>query len=142
MKINCLLFLSVFLKVCFISAQTKVCYTYDNSGNRTNRFECSKSVIATTDSIVVAQPITKNLREISFSLYPNPTKGQLTIISTNMPPDVQGEVTLFDLNGRQLYRRNSIQETLLLDISSQPPGIYVLRIRASDKTHDWKVIKE
>jgi hypothetical protein len=125
-----------------LPAQSKICFSYDDSGNRTSRYECSKSAIATADSIVVTQPITKNLGEISFSLYPNPTKGQLTIIAKNMPSDIQGEVSLFDLNGRHLFRQNSIQETTLVDISSQPLGIYVLRIRASDKTHEWKVIKE
>ncbi len=79
---------------------------------------------------------------MSFSLYPNPTKGQLNIQVTNMPSDAHGEITLYDLNGRLLIKQNSLRENYLLDISTQPIGVYVLRIEACDMVKEWKVIKE
>jgi hypothetical protein len=41
-----------------------------------------------------------------------------------------------------MIRQNTIQESTFFDLSAQPLGIYVLRIRAGDKVCEWKVIKE
>jgi hypothetical protein len=124
-------------------AQTKVCYTYDKAGNRTDRTVCLKSVEATVDSVSIAKtPIAENLGEMVITLYPNPTKGQLTVKITNMPDNTKGEITLHDLAGRLMIRQNSKQESTLIDLSAHPLGIYVLRIRAGDKVSEWKVIKE
>lgn len=126
-----------------ILAQNKVCYSYDKAGNRIDRTICLKSVETTADSVRIAKtPITENLSEMAITLYPNPTKGQVTVKITNMPDNTQGEITLHDLTGRLMIRQNSIQESTLIDLSAHPLGIYVLRIRAGDKVSEWKVIKE
>jgi hypothetical protein len=124
-----------------IQAQTKVCYNYDKAGNRINNI-CLKSTLAQADSAAIAQPITENLGEMTITLYPNPTKGQLTIKVANMPEDVKGEIILSDITGRLLMKQKAIRETTLIDISSHPTGIYVLKIRIGDKVSEWKVIKE
>jgi hypothetical protein len=124
-------------------AQTKVCYSYDKAGNRTDHTICLKSVEATSDSVSEAKtPITENLGEMEITLFPNPTKGQVTVKITNMPDNIHGEITLHDLTGRLIIKQNSIQESNLLDLSAKQLGIYVLRIRDGDKVSEWKVIKE
>lgn len=124
-------------------AQIRICYDYDKAGNRTDRTVCLKNVEATVDSISIAKkPIIEDLGEMVITLYPNPTKGQLTVKITNMPDNTTGEITLHDLNGRLITRQNTIKESTLLELSAQPLGIYVLRIRAGDKVSEWKVIKE
>lgn len=136
--------LSLFiLSMNIIFAQTKVCYTYDKAGNRTNRTICLKSEETTVDSVSIAKtPITEKLGEMAITLYPNPTKGQLTVQITDMPDKTMGELTLHELSGRLITRQNTVNETTLLDLSAQPLGIYVLRIRVGDKVSEWKVIKE
>jgi len=143
MKTKFILFIFNIVLSNFLFAQTKICYSYDNAGNRTNRIICLKSIATQADSVNIPKtPITENQGEMEITLYPNPTKGQLTVKITNMPDNTTGEITLHDLTGRLMIRQNSIQELTLLDISSQPIGIYVLRIRAGDKVSEWKVIKE
>ena len=94
------------------------------------------------DSIAVAQPITENLGEMTITLYPNPTKGQLNINVANMTADAKGEITMHDMTGRLLMKQNKVHETDMIDISSQPMGMYIVRIRFGDETSEWKVIKE
>jgi hypothetical protein len=130
------------LSINIISAQPKVCYNYDKAGNRTDRTICLKSIPANADSNSTSQPFTEILGEITITLYPNPTQGQLTIKVANMPFDSKGEIILSDITGRLILEQNALKETTLIDISSQSTGLYVLRIRIGDKVSEWKVIKE
>lgn len=133
-----------------IIAQNKVCFEYDLSGNRTSRnINCDKSTPATPaksvviDSMPNKQALTANLPgEMKITLYPNPTKGQLTIEVTNLPSDTKGEIILSDLTGKLIFKQNTIQATNLLDISSQSKGLYILKFRAGEKLAEWKVIKQ
>jgi hypothetical protein len=132
-----------------IFAQNRICMFYDLSGNRTNRsINCGKSTpsvpakSAAFDSTLKQQPVTETLGEMRISIYPNPTKGQLTVEINNIPADAMGEITLHDLSGKIIISRNDIKETTLLDLSVQPTGVYLLRIKACDKVSEWKVIRQ
>ena len=143
MKAKCSLLLFSILFYNILIAQTNVCYTYDKAGNRTNRTICLKSEEASSDSVSIAKiPITENLGEMVITLYPNPTKGQLMVQITHMPDNTMGEITLYDLSGRLVTVQNTVNENTMLDLSVQPLGIYVLRIRVGGKVSEWKVIKE
>ena len=143
MKAKCSLLLFSILFYNILIAQTNVCYTYDKAGNRTNRTICLKSEEASSDSVSIAKiPITENLGGMVITLYPNPTKGQLMVQITHMPDNTMGEITLYDLSGRLVTVQNTVNENTMLDLSLQPLGIYVLRIRVGGKVSEWKVIKE
>ena len=142
MKINILITAIVIIISNCSYAQPKVCYNYDKAGNRTDRTICLKSTPASADSNSIAQPITENLGEMVITLYPNPTKGQLTIKVANMPIEAKGEIILSDMTGRLLMKQNTIRETTMFNLSSHPSGLYVLKIRIDDKVSEWKVIKE
>lgn len=121
----------------------KVCITYDKAGNRTNRTICLKSEEATSDSVSIAKiPITENMGEMVITLYPNPTKGQLTIQITNITCETEGALELYDLSGRLVIVQKTVGESTMLDISRYPLGIYLMRIRACDKVSEWRIIKE
>ena len=143
MKAKCSLLLFSILFYNILIAQTNVCYTYDKAGNRTTRTIRLKSEEASSDSVSIAKiPITENLGEMVITLYPNPTKGQLMVQITHMPDNTMGEITLYDLSGRLVTVQNTVNENTMLDLSVQPLGIYVLRIRVGGKVSEWKVIKE
>ena len=121
----------------------KVCITYDKAGNRTNRTICLKSKEATSDSVSIAKiPITENMGEMVITLYPNPTKGQLTIQITNITCETEGALELYDLSGRLVIVQKTVGESTMLDISRYPLGIYLMRIRICDKVSEWRIIKE
>jgi hypothetical protein len=133
-------------------AQTSICFNYDVSGNRASRMVssngCGKSIPKTTtksnttDSLANKQLQTASLGEMKITLYPNPTKGQLTIAVSNIPINTHGEIVLCDLSGKLIFTQNTIQANTLLDLSAQSKGIYVLKIWAGDKLGKWKVIKQ
>ena len=138
------IFLLVYILSCkILFAQSKVCYTYDKAGNRTNRTICLKSKEATSDSVSIAKiPITENMGEMLITLYPNPTKGQLTIQITNITCETEGALELYDLSGRLVIVQKTVGESTMLDISRYPLGIYLMRIRICDKVSEWRIIKE
>jgi hypothetical protein len=73
----------------------------------------------------------------SFSFYPNPTKGPITI-------DLNGnfqELFLADINGRLLERFDCACKTgIHIDIGKYPDGMYLLVYSSGEKTSSGKVL--
>jgi len=70
-------------------------------------------------------------------IYPNPTQNYITIQLTN---EIVGEtkIDLFDIQGRKIISKNTIQNTEELNLSGLTDGIYFLSIQ--NKNH--KIIKK
>ena len=66
----------------------------------------------------------------SFTLYPNPTKSQVTIGFTNLEPAVTLE--LYDLMGRSLYTLPLSESNgeIVIPLPNYPSGIYVVVLRS------------
>ena len=77
--------------------------------------------------------------EQPFTLYPNPVKDQLSFAFAN---DIGPEsVELFDLQGRWVGTKNKDME--LIDMSTMPAGVYMLRVTMKDGTiYHEKIVKE
>ena len=73
---------------------------------------------------------------IDISLYPNPTKENITISLQNFNGNIQTEV--YDLIGNRLQISN--EKTLSLQYYAR--GIYIVRVTYGDKSEEIKVIKE
>jgi len=73
---------------------------------------------------------------IDISLYPNPTKENITISLQNFNGNIQYEV--YDLIGNRLQISN--ENTLSLQYYAR--GIYIVRVTYGDKSEEIKVIKE
>ena len=67
---------------------------------------------------------------VDFSLYPNPTKGNLTI------EGVTGylQVYVHDLVGREIMTYSLTPSNKTIDVSNLPSGMYVVTVQAEDKT--------
>ncbi|MEL6592553.1 MAG: CotH kinase family protein [Bacteroidota bacterium] len=78
-------------------------------------------------------PIISGNKADFFRLYPNPTTGLITLESKG-----EVETTVYDLSSRPIshYRGNQI------DLSSFPPGAYVLQIRIGDWNGTELIIKQ
>ena len=120
--------------------QTYVSFGYDAAGNRTSR------TIAMAKSAYVEGNVTEvfeeTLEELSFKLYPNPTKGVLNVEIENFTDGTNASISVFDLQGRQVYNNNNASPTNAVDLSGQSPGTYILILKAGDKTSEWKIVKE
>jgi hypothetical protein len=76
-----------------------------------------------------------------FSIYSNPASFQITI-KTSTIPQKNTYLTLYDLNGRQLIKKQIMSETSVVDISSLPRGIYILKLTDDRTVRVTKLIKQ
>ena len=123
-----------------ISAQS-VSYSYDNAGNRTARrtFTMSKSPSAPEQTITAIPDI---IAEKSVVIYPNPTKGIVTVEIKDYTDKLQAEFRLTDLSGRTITNRKAVSRTQTFDLSGQIAGVYLLQIRINNESVVWKIIKQ
>jgi hypothetical protein len=76
------------------------------------------------------------------SVYPNPTTEQFNI-ALGLVKQQDAQLILMDINGREVNRRkyaNVKSQTLRLDMSAYPKGIYILRIELKNEVIIKKVI--
>ena len=165
-KLLCLSLLC--LTVSFASAQKTIKYTYDASGNRIERkiiemkapamtpppqdsteniiddYENPFNIIQNTEdeNNMPLKVYTDALSETFITIYPNPTKGLLTVKFTNMPQTAVSSVTLFDMQGRIITQQQSLSDENRLDISAQPTGTYIMQIAVGEEVTSWKIVKE
>ena len=81
------------------------------------------------------------VERMSFiKFYPNPCHGNFMILLTQEPKELLS-LEVFDLMGIVVYRKENISSKLLLvDITSQPKGIYIVRIIFDGEMFQEKVI--
>jgi len=77
--------------------------------------------------------------EEGITLLPNPTGGILTVASVQSPVQY---VEVSDLSGRVLLQRGMHEDTVRIDLSELPDGIYLVRIATRDGISVHKVIKQ
>jgi hypothetical protein len=79
-------------------------------------------------------------REIS--IFPNPTKGSLTIAIAGEEEAVPTTLALFSMSGEMILVQEIRQPNTTLDLSGHPPGTYLLQITITAGRETWKVVKE
>lgn len=76
--------------------------------------------------------------EKPFELYPNPTKGTITLRFTKNEPT---NVEVYDLTGRLMITKTNGLERL--DMSAMPTGVYMLHVTMKDGiSYNEKILKE
>ena len=136
----------------------RVSFQYDASGNRLS----GKTILITSDTPDPAEApelpeekeedteetqdetpaeFSEIIGEITVSIYPNPTEGQLKVAVAGHPEKETIVVRLYDLSGRTITQKESGASPVDLDITSQPKGTYILIVRIGAYQSDWKIIK-
>jgi len=134
-----------------IFAQTyEFTYGYDASGNRTSRtFTLKSATIPQKDSISTWQEISEIKPEIledqindrKVRIYPNPTSGAVSVEIPELQ-DLPAIIRLFGVQGN-LIRIFKVKGVFTnVDLSNQPPCMYILKISVGGQSSDWKIIKE
>jgi plastocyanin len=78
----------------------------------------------------------------SFTLYPNPVKDKLTITSGSSRA-VEGRISVFDLNGRQIAGPVIISgASATIDFSGFADGVYFLRITTAEGNSIQRITKQ
>ena len=122
---------------------TKIVFGYDAAGNRISRtISFSKSTEVLNDSISLIEPVSEMMDEMKITIYPNPTKGQLSVEIINMPQEAAGEITIHDIEGKLMQKMKDVNTLSKFDLSNYPTGMFILNIRIGQKVSEWKIIKD
>lgn len=125
---------------CF--AQGKVVYTYDAAGNRESRYvDLTKSAQISDNTDGWNDPFIDMMGEQKIKIYPNPTKGRLKLeIPMELHESIKS-IHVFDMNGKELIRKNKPGPLVEINLQSYADGIYLLKIYSTSETREWKIKK-
>ncbi|MBN1180970.1 MAG: T9SS type A sorting domain-containing protein [Bacteroidales bacterium] len=79
-----------------------------------------------------------------ISLAPNPCSGFLTITFSNDENVSNLQIMVLNIQGKVVFDEKMVQQkqfTKTIDISQQPPGIYILKIVEDTKIFSTEIIK-
>jgi len=83
-----------------------------------------------------------------LAIYPNPTSGtiQLAVGSKQLAKE-KAEVEIYNVLGERVYQSanqhiSTSSANLQIDVSSEPVGIYIIKIKINEGTYYEKIIKE
>lgn len=74
----------------------------------------------------------------NFSVYPNPSKGLLNI--RNASPDGKTDLTLYDIQGRNIISKQNISDSETLNIEHLQNGVYLLSIENGNQKATKKIV--
>ena len=119
-------------------AQSSFEYKYDDAGNRTLR-----KVITLNQNREGKEEIIKDEDDrFSFTLFPNPTEGLLTIESDENFLSLTGKKAMvYDLKGNIIAEFNVTNTLIPIDLKANESGTYVVKVLGQGYAKEWKVIK-
>ncbi len=160
MKAIKILFIIVFVFIvqtlCAQTETTSIVYGYDAAGNRISR-SLTISKVDDADSLKTeitnngvnpeeitnnaAQQLSETMGNKQITIFPNPTDGILQVNITNLETKDKGEIKLFGVNGAELMKVKTLQESNTINISNKPNGIYMMKVMLNEKETVWKIVK-
>jgi len=84
----------------------------------------------------------EKLEEMTIKIFPNPTKGQLTVAINGIGPDETADYQLFSQAGRLVDTKRGNGNEFTVDMERYPSGLYILRLMIRGKISQWKILKE
>ena len=122
-------------------------YYYDNAGNRIQKVIVMQATQAQDPESISQEKLSESsfqemLAEYTVKIYPNPTKGQLSVEITGVSSDVDGQISLLNMNGKMILTQTVHSGLIDLNLSNYNKGIYLLKIVLGEQATTWKIIKE
>lgn len=128
------------------TVKAQVVFGYDAAGNQIFRervIDMSANNYAINEKRLSETKYEDILKGMKITIYPNPTKGIVRIDISGMQIPENASIRIYNLQGVMLSQVENIGESNLVDLSSQPIGIYVMRIIIEKgRVSAWKIIKE
>ena len=75
-------------------------------------------------------------------IFPNPTKGQLQTELSGFDFTKKTGIYVYSPTGSLIIQKVPASPSDMIDLSSYPAGIYIMRIIIGDKVSEWKILKE
>ena len=74
----------------------------------------------------------------NFKIYPNPTNGTIVI---SLPNNDRYTLNVYDSQGKLVFENTAYSNSIVHDLSSYRPGLYIFKIILSDLIYTERVIK-
>jgi glucose/arabinose dehydrogenase len=84
--------------------------------------------------------IAVNPTDVNIRIYPNPFTDAL-YVEFNEPGHIPAKLSIFDLQGRQVYKYTISRSNTELDLSSLLPGIYLVHLQSTGISKHEKIVK-
>ena len=127
------------------SAQDRIEYNYDASGNRVKReivMPGPKAMAKQQNFSSDNQSFSDMLRDHSIKIYPNPTKGALRICISGLKGTDKCSLEVYTTLGVQILTKKVEADNIDINISNQPNGVYLLQITINGQSTTWKIVKQ
>lgn len=133
--------LSIALMSCVsLNAQNKVCFAYDEAGNRVKR------------ELVIARSRSPKKSSSKENVYYDELGGETVRISSNntgtiiitvlrMQSADEGNVEVYTLGGEKVLSCSLSSETVV-DINDRSHGVYILKVTLNGLVTTWKITKK
>ena len=92
-----------------------------------------------SDCITIDAVSIDQIAEITMSVQPNPTSGELSI---SMPTDLTAQAQVFDAQGKLVIDFTNVSNGSTLNLSNMTTGVYMIRITAADSVQTFRVVKQ
>ncbi|MFH1051202.1 MAG: T9SS type A sorting domain-containing protein [bacterium] len=115
-------------------------YGYDDAGNRVIR-EIGPSQFHPNEPDE-KEVYNDYLAGHGINIFPNPSRGKIEIVISNLKDKEQARIEIFDLLGEKVFELNNLKVSNTIDISDKPGGAYIMKIFINEKSIVWKVMKE
>lgn len=132
----------LFVSFSVLQAQDKIQFQYDAAGNQTSRTIVMSNTRSAQSAKAKQEFFQEELGKTLIRLFPNPVKTDLTIEVIGFESKTQGELILYDMNGKVLKREKIDSSRTILDMQSLLTGNYVMHILLNGEQSVWKIIKE
>lgn len=141
-KLSLVFFLSFIVTSCLFAQ--KISYSYDAAGNRVSRKY--KTVLLRSAQAPASEKldsvIETAIENLTVSVYPNPTKGNLSVVMTGITDLEKAVLRLYNAKGEPLQIIHIVDGTTPVHMWDYSPGWYILRVDVGKKNIDFKIIKE
>lgn len=122
-----------------IASETAATYLATENGSYavivTNNSGCvDTSACVTINQVGIAENATEN----SISVYPNPTKGKVTI---SIAENQLATVVVYNALGKVISTTNNVQNGTVLDITSSQAGIYLFKVTTDKGSNIFRVVR-
>jgi hypothetical protein len=81
----------------------------------------------------------ESLEKSGISIYPNPTSGKLYF---NSGSNCIQSITIFDMSGKQLIRKATIDKNEVMDLSGYAGGNYLISIQIGNHIYTTTIVRE
>jgi hypothetical protein len=118
--------LPLILAVTQTTQAQNACFNYDAAGNRIQRINsgtaCLANELVSNPNNTPPAPLV--LEKGAVLVYPNPSLGVFTVLTTDYP--AEAETVVLNANGNEVLRRQLNDG--VFDLSTQPDGVYYLKL--------------